>query len=503
MIAASQKTSTLASSSSNVPEIPGADLINRYNRAGPRYTSYPPAPYWTAPYSDNDYAEALAEAGARPASAQEGYSIYIHLPFCERRCRFCACNVVISRAHERGRTYIQQLADEMDLALAAMNTRGEIRPAITQMHWGGGTPTWLSAEELDELCVVVADRFNLLPDREQSVEVDPRVTSFEQLDVLRARGLNRVSMGVQDFDPDVQRAVNRIQTREQTAALIQHARSIGIEGVNVDLIYGLPHQNVESFGETVDSVLALNVDRVALYNFAWLPTSVRHHKAIDAKALPSADTRIELFRSAAARFTAAGYIMVGLDHFARKTDELADAMRDGTLQRNFMGYTTRGGTGSSLLSFGASSISRIGRDFAQNVKTTQEYEARLAAGRLPVHRGMRLSDDDLAREHIIQRLMCYGSIDLAEVERRFGIDVAGSLTHDARAQLEEFARDHLIEFSGTQLRVLALGRYFLRNIAMVFDAYLNAAPARGPAAPATGEEESDSALVQIRFSRTV
>jgi oxygen-independent coproporphyrinogen III oxidase len=499
MIAASPNViAGLAESSAEALEIPGADLITRYNRAGPRYTSYPPAPYWTAPYGDADYSGALADAGAAATAAHEGFSLYIHIPFCERRCRFCACNVVISRAHERGRSYIDLLAREMDLALAAISRRGPARPAITQMHWGGGTPTWLSADELDELCGVVADRFEMRPDREQSVEVDPRVTTFEQIDVLRARGLTRVSMGVQDFDPEVQRAVNRNQTHAQTAALIGHARSVGIEGVNVDLIYGLPMQKVSSFTETVDAVLALGIDRVALYNFAWLPTSLRHHKAIDAATLPSADTRIELFRAAAAKFTAAGYVMIGLDHFARKTDELALAMRDGTLQRNFMGYTTRAGTGASLLSFGASSISRIGRDFAQNVKTTHEYEARLSAGRLPVHRGMRLSDDDLAREHIIQRLMCYGSIDLGEVQRRFGVDVAGSLSAEARNQLAGFAGDGLIEQNGDEVRVLPLGRYFLRNIAMVFDAYLG----KGPPAPSV-EGRAGEEPVQIRFSRTV
>lgn len=485
----------------HAPEVPDAAMITRYNQAGPRYTSYPPAPYWSNEYSESDFRSALAGVGSRDDADEQSFSLYVHIPFCERRCTFCACNVVISRAHSRGMAYIDQLTAEMDLvrgAMASGNASSNRQPRVMQMHWGGGTPTWLSASELDELCRRIADRFDLLSDREQSIEVDPRVTTIEQLGVLRRHGLTRISMGVQDLDLRVQRAVNRVQSREQTESLIRHARDIGVRGVNIDLIYGLPHQSLDGFGRTVEAAIEMNVDRVALYNFAWLPHAIKHHSALRPEMLPPAEVRIELFRQAAARFTAAGYVMIGLDHFAKRDDELTHALADGTLQRNFMGYTTRGGGhgtvgGSGLLSFGVSSISRIGRDFAQNFKSTGDYGDRLGAGVLPVHRGLSLSDDDLAREHIIQSIMCFGQVDFDLVQQRFGRDL---MTPRALEQLEGLADDGLVEVSSDQrqLSVLPLGRYFLRNIAMTFDAYLGQ-----PQGPREGSQQ----VVQVGFSRTV
>jgi oxygen-independent coproporphyrinogen-3 oxidase len=461
--------------------VPGPELIARHGKPGPRYTSYPPAPYWSASYGPEDFARALA--GLRHGRGE--VSLYVHVPFCERRCTFCACNVVISREHGDGAAYVQTVLREMDLAIDAA---GE-KPRVCQMHWGGGTPTWLAERDLAALCEGIRRRFELLPDREQSVEVDPRVTTPAQLELLRDAGLNRLSLGVQDFDERVQAAIHREQTPAQTLAIIGAARTLGIGGINMDLVYGLPFQNVESFGATVDRVIELGADRVALYNFAYLPERLTHHRAIKPEWLPDATVRVELFRAAAARFAAAGYVMIGLDHFAKSTDELARAQREGSLQRNFMGYTTRAGR--DLMAFGVSSISRVGRDFAQNAKTTEAHRAAVRAGRLPIERGMRLSDEDLAREAAIQSLMCYGSVDLAAVRGRTGLDL---LSGPAVAErLESLRADGLVEWDHDTLSATELGRFFLRNIAMVFDAYLGR--------PVL--EDVRGKTVQVRFSNSV
>jgi oxygen-independent coproporphyrinogen III oxidase len=482
--------------------VPSPELIVKHGKPGPRYTSYPPAPYWLASYGAEEYARALAQMGqgrgsgrtegseqhsvARGVARGDEVSLYVHVPFCARRCTFCACNVVISRAHETGRQYVETVLAEMELAL---DTAGGRRPRVCQMHWGGGTPTWLSAPDLDLLCRGIAERFELLPDREQSIEVDPRVTTAEQLAVLRSAGLNRLSMGVQDFDPRVQAAIHRDQSLEETLAVIRSARALGITAINMDLVYGLPFQTVESFTETVDRVIELGADRVALYNFAYLPERLVHHKGIKAEWLPQAATRVELFRAASARFAARGYALIGLDHFAKGTDELSHARDEGTLQRNFMGYTTRAGR--DLLAFGVSSISRVGRDFAQNLKTTEEYAEAVEAGRLPIERGLRLSDEDLARERAIQSLMCYGSVDLSWIAVEFGIDLLAK--PGSRERLAALAQDGLVEWSEQRVRATALGRYFLRNIAMVFDAYLGIPV----------QEEVRGKPVQVRFSNSV
>lgn len=493
--------------------LPSRELITKYGRPGPRYTSYPAVPYWPAGYNPASYEEALAGLGRRSATnPDEAVSIYVHVPFCERRCLFCGCNVVVSRAHERGRRYIDMLRREMDMALRAVHSGSPgVRPRVRQMHWGGGTPTWLSAEELTELCGVIAERFEMLPDREQSIEVDPRVTTPEQLEALRACGLNRVSMGVQDIDEHVQDAISRHQTVEQTKAVIDRARELGINGITVDIVYGLPFQTIDSFERTIRTVIGLGVDRVAVYNFAYLPDRLKHQRVIKPETLPSADTRVELFRTAADRFTAAGYDMIGMDHFARHDDELSIAQRDGTMQRNFMGYTTRAGC--DLLAFGVSAISRVGRDFAQNAKTTVEYGLRIDAGASPVVHGMRLSDEDAQREAIIQSVMCYGEVSLATppatstptptttpttTSTAGGVDPLSS--ERTLAGLAELERDGLVTWGdggreGRRLRVTPRGRYFLRNIAMTFDPYL--------ASPPPPETSSTGQVVQIKFSRTV
>jgi oxygen-independent coproporphyrinogen-3 oxidase len=471
--------------------LPPDDLINKYSKAGPRYTSYPPVPYWSRPYGEEDYKKALRDLDNwnRCGRGDSTVSVYVHVPFCEQRCVFCACNVVTSRAHSKGRAFIDRVSREMDLALAAAGNR---RLKVIQLHWGGGTPTWLPTEDLVELNRRIADRFDLLPDREQSIEVDPRVTTREQLEALRAAGLNRISLGVQDLDPKVQDAIYRNQTFEQTATTINDARRLGVEGVNIDLVYGLPYQTLDTVSGTMDRVVELSPDRIALYNFAYLPEQIPRHAAIKPEWLPSPAQRIDLFRLATQRLLEAGYVMIGLDHFAKATDELARAAQDGTMQRNFMGYTTRAGC--DLLAFGPSAISRVGRDFAQNVKGLEDYENHVDAGSLPIERGMRLSDDDLLREYVIQSVMCYGRVDFDKARAMFSVD----LLEDAkvRAGLAAVEADGLIYWNGTgrTLKVTPFGRFFLRNIAMHFDAYLG---------KSTGHVMIKGAPVELKFSKTV
>jgi oxygen-independent coproporphyrinogen-3 oxidase len=462
--------------------IPTAELIASYGKAGPRYTSYPTVPYWSREYTETDYRAALAEFGTRAGGDAQDVSMYLHVPFCERRCTFCGCNVIVSRDRSKGMPYIDRLTREMDTVLGAA---GGVRPRTAQMHWGGGTPTWLSPDELDELCRRIEERFEMLPDREQSIEVDPRVTTQEQLSVLRAHGLNRLSMGVQDFTPEVQEAIHRVQTVEQTSSLIDQGRAMGIDGINVDLIYGLPHQEPNAFAKTIEHVIDMSVDRVALYNFAYLPERMKRQRAILPEWLPTPEVKVELLLLAMRMFSEGGYRMIGLDHFAKETDELSRAQDDGTMQRNFMGYTTRAGR--DLVAFGVSSISRVGRDFVQSVKETLEYSEAIDAGTLPVEIGMRLSDDDLLREHVIQSLMCYGRVDFDVVAERFGVQL---LDQDPSIMpaLDELAKDSLIEWEARTLRATPLGSFFLRNIAMAFDAYLGQPPAGAG---------------KVQFSRTV
>jgi oxygen-independent coproporphyrinogen III oxidase len=471
--------------------LPSEDLINKYSKPGPRYTSYPPVPYWSRPYCEADYRHALQDldSWSRCGQGDSTVSVYVHVPFCEQRCVFCACNVVTSRAHSKGRAFVDRIAREVDLVLGAANHR---RLRVLQLHLGGGTPTWLPAEDLAELHRVIGQRFDLLPDREQSVEVDPRVTTREQLEVLVAAGLNRISLGVQDLDPKVQDAIYRNQTFKQTDATIRDARALGVQGVNIDLVYGLPFQTLDTVSGTMDKVVELSPDRIALYNFAYLPEQIPRHAAIKPEWLPTPAQRLSLFRLATQRLFDAGYIMIGLDHFAKATDELALAAKDGSMQRNFMGYTTRAGC--DLMAFGPSAISRVGRDFAQNVKGLEDYENRVDSGRLPIERGMRLSDDDLLREHVIQTIMCYGRVDFDKVRSRFSADL---LESDAvRKALEAVENDGLISWNGTgrTMKVTPEGRFFLRNIAMIFDAYLG---------KPTGHVVIKGAPVQLKFSKTV
>lgn len=443
------------------------ELLGRYDKPGPRYTSYPTAVEFTPAFGDAQYREHLTAADAR---ADQPLSLYAHLPFCEARCLFCGCNVVISTRPDVTRPYLDHLIGELDLLARHLPRRRR----LAQMHWGGGTPTSYPIEELERLHAAVTRHFEFTPDAEIGVEVDPRVTSAEQVARLAALGFNRFSMGVQDFSPEVQRAVHRIQSVEQTAGLIRRARAEGAKSINIDLIFGLPMQTLAGFRRTIRQVLEIGPDRVAVYSFAFVPWIQAHMKKLPAGALPDAALKLELLGAAIDDFTAAGYAAIGMDHFARPDDELARAQSAGTLSRNFMGYTVQSAT--DLVGVGISAIGDVQRAYAQNTKKLPEYAEAIAAGRFPVARGRALSEDDALRRHVILELMCNLRLEVADTERRFGIDFAQTFaTELERLTGPDSPVAHgLLTITPERLRVTPRGRLFVRNICMEFDRYLDA-----------------------------
>jgi oxygen-independent coproporphyrinogen-3 oxidase len=452
-------------------EVP-LELLRRYNVQGPRYTSYPTAPMWKESFESAGYAAILGESSAaeRPAPL----SLYFHLPFCEKLCFFCGCTVVITGSrHVREDAYLDLVEKEMDWVATALQPGN--RRQVVQVHWGGGTPTYFPPALLERLGRAIRGRFELAEDAELGVEVDPRVTTREHLEVLAALGFNRLSMGVQDFDPRVQAAINRIQPFEATRDLVRDARSLGFPSVNVDLIYGLPHQTPASFDATIDRVLEIDPDRLAVYSYANVPW-MKKHQAVLEPHLPDEATKFEIFRTALDRFSAAGYEYIGMDHFARPSDELARARRDRTLHRNFQGYTTKAGT--DLVGFGMSSIGSIGRSYVQNRRELADYRAAVATGGAATFRGIRLTDDDLLRREVIQNLLCHGVVVRPEIEARFGIRFDAEFGPALEA-LAPCVADGLVTIDAREIRATPLGRIFLRNLAMPFDAYLGS-PAEKP-----------------------
>jgi oxygen-independent coproporphyrinogen-3 oxidase len=445
------------------------EMLLKYDRPGPRYTSYPTAPHFEDGFGHAEYSRLLE----RSAASRRPLSLYVHIPFCAHRCFFCGCNVTISRDRQWGRRYLPMLAREMEMAAKLLAAD---RREVVQIHWGGGTPTFLPPEDLTELMQLIRRSFRLADNCEIGVEVDPRECSPDHLDALAAAGVNRLSMGLQELDPQVQEAVNRIQTREQTWAVLDGARQRGIESVNVDLIYGLPHQTPERFAATLEDVLRMAPDRLALFNFAYLPTTFPHQKVIDPQALPSPDTKLRMLEEAIATLTAAGHVFVGMDHFARPGDPLAQALRDRTLTRNFQGYTTCGDA--DLVGFGVSSIGEVGGGYAQNLKTVAEYGAAVQSDHFATCRGLVLGDEDVLRRDVILRLMCQFRLDKRNVERQYGIEDFDRRFADELAQLGPMADDGLVEIDRDRIEVTALGRLLVRNIAMSFDAYLGKSAVR-------------------------
>jgi oxygen-independent coproporphyrinogen-3 oxidase len=442
------------------------EMLVKYDRPGPRYTSYPTAPQFEEGFGTIDYAGLLGGSGVlrdRPLS------LYVHIPFCDVRCFFCGCNVTISRDRTWGKRYLPMLEREMRLAAGLL--RAGQRETV-QVHWGGGTPTFLPAEDLAELMQLLRRHFRFAGDCEISVEIDPRECEPDQLDALAAGGVNRLSMGVQDLNPQVQRAVNRVQSAAETWAVMDGARARGITSLNVDLIYGLPHQTPETFAATVAEVIRMSPDRLALFNFAYLPEAFRHQKVIDRAALPAPDAKLTMLEQSIAALTAAGYVFIGMDHFAKPSDPLAQALRERTLTRNFQGYSTC--ARSELVGFGVSAISEVGGGYAQNAKTLRDYGDAVLSGRFATQRGLRMTPEDVLRHDVIMKLMCHFRLDKREIETAHGVDFDRWFAADL-AKLAPMSDDGLVEISEDRIEITPLGRLLVRNVAMAFDAYLGKA----------------------------
>jgi oxygen-independent coproporphyrinogen-3 oxidase len=436
------------------------DFLAKYNTPGPRYTSYPTAPAWQDSFGPNDLESAYREADA----ADSPVSLYMHLPYCESLCLFCACNVVITKDTSVVPPYLATLEKEIERVAQQVARR---RHAV-QFHWGGGTPTYLTPAQMEELFGYAHEQFTFAPDAEIGIEVDPRVTSREHLESLRRLGFNRLSLGIQDFHPEVQEAIHRVQPFEATRDLIAYARELGFDSINVDLIYGLPYQTAERFRATVAQVLTFTPDRVAMFSYAHVPW-LRKQQGAFATHLPEGMEKFRIFCAGLQAFLDAGYLYIGMDHFARPGDELAVAQKNRTLHRNFQGYTTK--AGADLYGMGVSAISSIGRAYGQNIKEVAGYSAAIERGGLATMRGYHLNDDDVLRRAVINRLLCHTVIRKEEISREFGIDIDEAFAPEL-LRLESFASDGLVTLDSDEIRVTWLGRIFIRNIAMVFDAYL-------------------------------
>jgi oxygen-independent coproporphyrinogen III oxidase len=438
------------------------EILDRYNVAGPRYTSYPTAPEWVDSFGVAEYEQALKQSNeARPVRP---LSLYTHLPFCERLCLFCGCNVVINRNHDVLIPYLENLRWEIDQLARRLDPS---RPVV-QFHWGGGSPTYLNAAQMEELFCYVKDRFTFAPDAEIGMEIDPRTTCEPQLTTMRRLGFNRISIGIQDFNPEVQKIIRRIQPYDETKAVFDMCRSLGFESINIDLIYGLPMQTPESFLDSVEKVIGLGPDRIAMFSYAHVPW-LKKQQGSFARFVPLGMAKFSIFRAGIERFTEAGYVYIGMDHFARPDDELCAAQNNRTLHRNFQGYTTK--AGADLIAFGVSSISGIDKVYAQNYRDLKEYYAAIESGRLPIMRGIRLNEDDVIRRTVISRLLCHCVLHKKEIESEFNIRFDDYFA-DELARLEPMGNDGLIALSADTISVTQIGRIFIRNAGMVFDKYL-------------------------------
>jgi oxygen-independent coproporphyrinogen-3 oxidase len=435
------------------------ELIDRYDRPGPRYTSYPTVPNWSPSFGSTEYQAALARTG------NDGtFALYAHFPFCARKCLYCGCNMLVTRRAAHIDAYLDGLEKEIDMVLAQLGPS----PLVTQMHWGGGTPNLLSIPQLTRAFEIFSSRFDIAPGAELSIEADPRQCSRVQLQHLRALGFNRISFGVQDLDVEVQEAIGRLQPLELVREMCDQAREAGFEGLNVDVMYGLPRQTRTSMAKTIMHVLDLQPDRVACFGYAHVPWMRPHQRAIRDDELPGAHERFAQFAMAVNLFDSADYEWIGLDHFAAKHDALTHAKQARALHRNFMGYTTM--PAEHLLAFGMSAISEVGGVFAQNAAELKDWRAPIDEGRLPIVRGHELTEDDKRRQHIIMELMCNLEYPLAG-NREY--------LRESIARLHPLVDDGLVRLSDDRIAVTPLGRYFLRNICMAFDTYLGEAPTPG------------------------
>ncbi len=443
------------------------ELLTRFDVPGPRYTSYPTADRFVEAFGEADHVQALAQRKSGSVGKPLPLSVYIHIPFCESLCYYCACNKIITKHKERAAEYLRYLTKEVELHTQHLGT-GQ---AVSQLHLGGGTPTFMSDAELAQLMAMLRQNFELVPGGEYSVEVDPRTVDEGRLAVLAELGFNRLSFGVQDFDPAVQKAIHRVQPAEQVFKLVESARRLGFESVNVDLIYGLPLQTPESFDRTLAQINALRPDRIALYAYAHLPERFKPQRRIDAQELPTGAEKVAMLSRSLDALVDAGYVYVGMDHFALPDDALAVAKRQGRLHRNFQGYSTQADC--DLIALGVSSIGRIGATYSQNAKTMAEYCDLLDQGHLPVVRGLALSRDDLIRRQVIMALMCQGQLQYESINLAWLVDFK-SLFAQELGQLQSMQAQGLVQLSDTGIQVTPMGWFFVRGVAMVFDRYLQA-----------------------------
>ena len=439
------------------------DLLKKYNRPGPRYTSYPTAPHFHEGFGPEVYRQEILSTNV--GETPRDLSLYFHFPFCKSLCYFCACNVVITKDASRVGHYLGVLKKEIDLVAKLVDPRRQ----VVQMHWGGGTPTYMSPDQIRDIFGYIREKFPFAPEAEISIEIDPRTISPDHLPALREAGFNRVSFGLQDVNPEVQTSINRVQTDEQNAFVINESRRLGFDSINVDLIYGLPHQTVESYERTLEKIIAWNPDRLAVFNYAHVPWLKKHQKLLPVELMPDVSGRLRMLKLIIDRLTEAGYAYIGMDHFAKPGDELTKALRERTLHRNFQGYSTR--AEADMFAMGVTSISKLSGAYAQNLKSLAAYEAALNEGRLPTAIGLKLSHDDLLRQHVITEIMCNNRILKRDVEQKFGITF-DSYFADVPEKLKEFALDGLVSLQPDRIEVSEAGRLVIRNIAMAFDAYL-------------------------------
>ena len=444
-----------------------SDLLRKFDVSGPRYTSYPTADRFVEACASGNHVRALEQRRAGTAVMGLPLSLYVHIPFCQSLCYFCACNKIITKNLEQAKLYLRYLGREVDLYVARLGT-GQ---AVSQLHLGGGTPTFFSDDDLRALMGMLRRNFNLAPGGEYSIEVDPRTVDSNRLAALADMGFNRLSLGVQDFDSAVQKAVHRIQETSGVFALVEAARRLAFECINIDLIYGLPLQTPESFEQTLAKVLELRPDRVALYAYAHLPERFKPQRRIAATELPSASAKITMLSRALAVFEQAGYVYVGMDHFSLPNDPLAIAKRQGRLHRNFQGYSTQ--PDCDLIGLGVSAIGRVGPIYSQNAKTLDDYYDHLNQGRLPVVRGLALSRDDLLRRTVIMALMCQGQLQFEPVELAYLIDFRAFFVSELDA-LQELVDQGFVTVTTADIEVTPSGWFFVRAVAMVFDRYLQA-----------------------------
>ena len=441
------------------------DLIRRYDTFGPRYTSYPTAVQFTTDYDADDYLDWVKYSNEDPIPAP--LSLYLHIPFCDTICYYCGCSKVITKDKSKATHYIELLKQEIKLqgTLFAKDRQ------VTQIHWGGGTPTFLSDKEIHEIIECIRENFDVAADNEVefSIEVDPRTVDQQRLENLRKLGFNRISFGVQDFDQRVQESVNRIQSTQQIKQHIIDARELDYQSINIDLMYGLPHQTVDSFSQTLDTIIELNPDRLAVYNYAHLPEMFKPQRRINEEDLPSPEEKLNILQLCIDKLQDAGYVYIGMDHFAKQSDALVKAQQEGSLHRNFQGYSTNADC--DMIAMGITAISRIGNNYSQNVRTIDEYENYLKQNKIPVFRGIELESDDVLRREIINQLMCNNKLDIEKLEKKWGIDFK-TYFKSSLANLQQMADDGLLEIEKTRLTVTNTGRLLARSICMQFDRYL-------------------------------